>query len=234
MSEVSETPIDAGADEGADVARWLLAHPDFLQAHPEVLLQLQVPHPAGAAVSLIERQVQALREQNQALQTQLRALVDIARDNERLIHRLHQLTLKLMRSGSPAELVRILREGLSEEFRADCVLLKVFSGAAPVHDGDLHAAPAAPERIAFGPAVAAGTPSCGRMVRTQHEAVFGPTEGEAGSAVILPIGVGAWRGLLLIASRDPARFRPDLGLEILSYLGDVTSLMLHAWIATRS
>src|SRR4030065_1349468 len=73
------------------VARYLEDHPDYFQRHPETLARILLTHETGGkAVSLIERQVQVLREQNQALQRQLRDLVNNARENDVLGARLHR------------------------------------------------------------------------------------------------------------------------------------------------
>src|SRR3989344_5850263 len=50
------------------VARYLEDHPDYFQRYPETLSRILLSHETGGkAVSLIERQVQVLRGQNQAL-----------------------------------------------------------------------------------------------------------------------------------------------------------------------
>ena len=78
------------------VTEYLLENRDFLKDHPEILTEMELPHEAGEAVSLIERQVGQLREQNQKLTGQLNQLIRVATDNEALMHRLHELTLELM------------------------------------------------------------------------------------------------------------------------------------------
>ena len=70
--------------------------PDILQRHPELLTVLEVSHESGKAVSLIERQVVVLREQNQSQDNRLRELMDVACDNERLAQTRHRLALKFI------------------------------------------------------------------------------------------------------------------------------------------
>lgn len=54
------------------VGDYLLSHPDFLNDHPEILTNLNLTHPTGKNVSsLIERQVDRLREQNRFQQCQI-------------------------------------------------------------------------------------------------------------------------------------------------------------------
>jgi uncharacterized protein YigA (DUF484 family) len=57
------------------VASYLRKHPDFLQEFPDLLVSLRLSHETGAAVSLIERQVEQLRSGNEDLGRQLSRLV---------------------------------------------------------------------------------------------------------------------------------------------------------------
>ena len=78
------------------VSSYLSQNPDFLEKQPSLLKHLELNHASGPAISLIERQVQYLRQQNEALEQQHNQLIQVASDNEKLMHRLHQLTLELM------------------------------------------------------------------------------------------------------------------------------------------
>ena len=73
------------------IVDYLLSHPEFFEAHPELLVKLKVPHPSGTAVSLIERQVEVLRGQNRQLERKLVDLIEVARANDTLIERIHRL-----------------------------------------------------------------------------------------------------------------------------------------------
>ena len=63
------------------VASYLRKHPDFLDQYPDILENLEINHQAGAAVSLIERQVDQLRASNAELEKKLGNLVQVAREN---------------------------------------------------------------------------------------------------------------------------------------------------------
>ena len=45
-----------------EVAEYLILNPEFLVDNPEVLSSLKVVHDSGAAVSLIQKQIEILRE----------------------------------------------------------------------------------------------------------------------------------------------------------------------------
>ena len=47
------------------VADYLTSHPDFLEINNYLLTELSIRHQSGQSVSLIERQVSALRQENQ-------------------------------------------------------------------------------------------------------------------------------------------------------------------------
>ena len=66
----------------------------------EIVTGLQLSHTSGKAVSLIERQVQVLRHQTETLNSRLVELVNVARDNDRLSSRMHQMTVDLLQAGS--------------------------------------------------------------------------------------------------------------------------------------
>ena len=95
------------------VADYLRDNPDFFQNNTSLLATLQIPHGCGSAVSLVEHQVRVLRDQNRQLKRKLMDLVHVARDNNRLNERMHQLTLGLASSGTLEALLDTLREELA-------------------------------------------------------------------------------------------------------------------------
>ena len=84
-----------------DVSEFLLCNPDYFIKNPEVLTAIQVPHITGEAVSLVEKQLSLLREQNSQAQKKLHELIEIARQNEELARRMHSLSLTLMDAAEP-------------------------------------------------------------------------------------------------------------------------------------
>ncbi|MDT8449614.1 MAG: DUF484 family protein [Wenzhouxiangellaceae bacterium] len=206
----------------ADVRDWLVEHPEFLADHPEVLTVQVVPHEAGTA-SLIERQVELLRTENQRLKRQLSHLSGVAGENERLMQRLHKLSLQLMAAGSAREMIERLCRGLKEDFRADSVYLMLGSG-----DGELHAIDgivAMPEEHPrwLANLLASAKPQCGRLTRTKRELVFGTAGGELGSAALVPLGE---HDLLAIGAESPDRFHPDMGTLFLELLRETLRFRL--------
>ena len=92
-----------------EIAEYLATQPDFFLRHPELLEALQIPHETGTAVSLIEHQVKALQKQSAQYRTQLAELIEVARENERLNQRLHQLTLNLLLEPTGTRLLQAIK-----------------------------------------------------------------------------------------------------------------------------
>jgi uncharacterized protein YigA (DUF484 family) len=102
-------------------------NPDILRRHPELLTILDVPHETGPAVSLIERQVAALRSQTKAKEQRLRELMDVARDNERLAESRHRLAVNLLSAHDQDDVISTVLDLLSNELAADHAVIKIFS-----------------------------------------------------------------------------------------------------------
>src|SRR3984885_831012 len=102
------------------VAEYLQTYPDFFERNGPLLTKLRLPHlrDAGATVSLVERQVEVLRERNQSLERKLKELVDVARANDALADRIHRLSQRLICTRCLAESIGGRETSLREDFDA--------------------------------------------------------------------------------------------------------------------
>ena len=73
----------AEVDEEA-VASYLSATPEFFDRHAQLLARIRLPDTRSGAstVSLVERQVEVLRERNRQLERKVKDFVDVAREND--------------------------------------------------------------------------------------------------------------------------------------------------------
>jgi uncharacterized protein YigA (DUF484 family) len=202
--------------------QYLLDHPDFLHHHPEVLTQLELPHDAGEAVSLIERQVIQLRDQNQKQSRQLRQLMRVAADNEALMSRLHEMTLELMSISDLGQFFDRLAEMLLDEFKADTIKITLI-------DRDPQAGKSTPlvsvahddaEFKQFQSYLDKGESACGRLSRNKLDFLFRQRAQWVQSTALVPLG---HYGLLAIGSSDEARFYPGMGTLFLDLLARVVA-----------
>lgn len=206
------------------VKAWLIEYPEFLLANPDVLETLEIPHGSGTA-SLIEHQVRRLRQENGRLKQQLSQLSGIAGENERLMQRLHRLTLELMASVDVEEFLGQLVDRLADDFNADQVKLALIEPNPELLElpevqalPDEH--PAWLKRL-----LERGEPDCGRLTRAKIELLFSkPAAEQIGSAALVPV---SGQGVLAIGAQSPERFYPDMGTLFLELLGRTIQFRLE-------
>ena len=111
-----------------DVVHYLLAHRDFLVHHPELIKSLSIPHETGEAVSLVEHQVELLRNKNKELEKRLHRLVAAAKENEKVNRGLHALVLGVISADGFDGVLQAVCELLQEGFPSTEVVMKLFDG----------------------------------------------------------------------------------------------------------
>ena len=207
------------------VAKFLRQNPEFLEREPDLLKDLELSHSSGPAISLIEKQVQYLRSENDALEQKLHQLIQVASDNEKLMSRLHQLTLNLMVMPNLSEFFDKLTEALTSEFKADIINITLFNikveagPKTPIH----HVRQDTPEIQQFQEQLDKGTSVCGRLNRNKRDQLFGARAQWVQSTALIPLGKD---GMLAIGSSDPARFYPGMGTLFLDLLANVVTSRL--------
>jgi uncharacterized protein YigA (DUF484 family) len=207
------------------VIKYLQQNPDFLEQEPELLKHLELSHASGPAVSLIEKQVQYLRAENDTLEQRLNQLIQVAAENEKLMHRLHRLTLELMSMGDLPSFFDRLSEALLEEFKADILNITLFDRKieASPRTPMFHVSRDDPEMQQFQDHLDKGVSVCGRLNRNKRDYLFGARAQWVQSTVLVPIGRQA---MLAIGSSDPARFYPGMGTLFLDLLAQVITSRL--------
>ena len=78
------------------VVKHLRGNPGFFLNHPELLSNIKLPHDSGKAISLVEKQVDILREQGVKANKKLKDLTDNARTNDEIFDITRSLILALL------------------------------------------------------------------------------------------------------------------------------------------
>ena len=214
------------------VADYLQTYPDFFERNGALLAKLRLPHlrDAGATVSLVERQVEVLRERNQTLERKLKELVEVARANDGLADRIHRLTQRLIRAHALPETIGAIETSLREDFDARNSVMVLFmeeAGELSEHGRFLRTAePADPEMKSFESLLQSGKPRCGQIRDAQRDFLFGKDSVEIGSVALTPLGQKGALGLLAIGASDVERFHPGMSTEFLSRIGELVTYAL--------
>lgn len=217
------------------VAKYLREHPGFFNEHPDLLTEIDIPHASGDAISLVERQVSILREQNEQNRKRMHELIEIARQNEELAKRMHQLALTLMDSADPKQIFATLYENLRRNFRADKVVVRLFAKPAFVDSfpTEEFAGTDTKEEHLFTSIIEKRLPLSGQLKRQQQVFLFGDEGDEITSAVMVPLHGPGWGGILAIGSTNQDRFQEGMGVELLANMGEILSFILKPWIAEQ-
>lgn len=224
-------PRSTELDDGK-VAAWLAGHVDFFDRHHTLLAQLRLPHVRGdgATVSLVERQVDVLREKNRELELKLRTLVDNGRANDVLAEKIHRLAKRLVHAKDVAARLAAIEASLREDFGArEFVIITLAPNAAlaAVQARYLRVVAADEAGIrSFESLFASAKPRCGRVRDSQRDYLFPQGGVEVGSVALVPLAGGA-RGLLAIASPDADHFNPTMSTDFLARIGELVATALE-------
>jgi uncharacterized protein YigA (DUF484 family) len=216
----------------SNVAEYLLTFPDFFERNSPLLAKLRLPHlrDVGATVSLVERQVEVLRERNQSLERKLKELVDVARANDQLADRIHRLSQRLIRAHALLDTVNAVETSLREDFEAMHSVLVVFLEQARSLEGAgrflRNADPADADIKSFESLLQSGKPRCGQVRDAQRDYLFGKDSVEIGSVALTPLGPKGELGILAIGASDSERFHPAMSTEFLSRIGELVTYAL--------
>jgi uncharacterized protein YigA (DUF484 family) len=198
-----------------------------------LLTKLRLPHirDSGATVSLVERQVEVLRERNQSLERKLKELVDVARANDALADRIHRLSQRLIQARTLLDTINAIETSLREDFEAMHSVLVLFIEDArelgPQAVRFLRAAnPLDADIRSFESLLSSAKPRCGQVRDTQRDYLFGKDSIEIGSVALAPLGAKGSLGLLAIGASDADRFHPAMSTEFLSRIGELVTYAL--------
>ena len=223
--------LGAAESEEDTIAAYLQRNPDFFERHQGVLARLRLPHArGGAAISLVERQIEVLREKLAGVEGKLAELLRTARANDVIADRLHRFTRRLLRAVPEAEAIARIEAGLREDFDAFHSAL-VLIGARPRLPVQqfVRVVPADdPNLKSFESLFASGKPRCGQARDSQREFLFGPEGPEMGSVALVPLGEKGSMGLLALGSVDRDRFHPGMSTEFLARMADLIADALTA------
>lgn len=218
------------------VADYLARHPDFFQHHTELLKSLYIPHPSGEAVSLVARQLELLREENRKLVKKYTDLVDVGRNNDAVLRKMHTLVLSLMEAQTLEQAITSLTDMLQSNFSTDFVSMHI------IMDGDTDSV--LPSRgmrdlaissdnhtlQLFADILENNEPQCGQASREQLAFLFPNNASEVASCAIIPIQHKGFAALMSIGSRDENRFTNNAGIMFLTQMAELVGLRFSSLV----
>ena len=206
------------------VADFLRRHPAFFVEHDELLADLIVPHEAGHAVSLVERQVKLLRERNIDVRHRLNQLMDTARENDRLFDKSRRLILGMLEAQSPDQVIATLEDSLRTDFQVPHVSLILFTEADRYSNA--HCVTHAAAKEAIGHLLDSDKPLAGALRPAELSFLFAESAEQVASTALAPIRYQGLHGVLALGSEDPQQYRSATGTLFLGYVADALARVL--------
>ena len=224
----TQAEVDYANEELSEqsVHDYLVSHPDFFAGHANLLNSLNLPHATGGAVSLVERQVAVLRQKDLTLQKQLKELIEVARANDLLSAKIHELAMQLFAALDLKTTIIALEEGMRSGFGADQAVLVIFGDPGAFEDIDAGRFFRVVDKDAeslspFKTFLAGSSARCGQIRDAQRDFLFHEDADEIGSSALVPLGEDNEIGFLAIGSADANRFHPGMSIDFLTRLGDL-------------
>jgi len=216
--------VAAVETEEESIAAYLQHNPDFFERHHAVLARLRLPHArGGSTISLVERQIEVLREKHAAVEAKLAEFVRVARANDALADKLHRFTRQLLRAGSREGVIATMESGLRVDFDAFHSVLVLIGSHPDVTPQRFVRVVRAddPNLKSFETLFSNGKPRCGQARDSQREFLFGSDANDIGSVALVPLGEKGNIGLLALGSTDRDRFHPGMSTEFLARMADL-------------
>lgn len=226
---MSETVANEISPE--QVRDYLKANPDFFAQHEDLLANLNLPHQAGEAISLVERQVSVLRERNMDMRHRLGEFVEVARENDSLFEKTKSLILNIVAADNLDELANAVQVALKQEFQADVSALTLFAPAREKLMSHTRVVPLQEAQQSIQGILSSSRAVCGTLRPQEMSFLFPEQTSEVGSAAVAPLGNGEVVGVLAVGSYDPNHYRANMGTMFLTYVGDILNVVLPRFMA---
>lgn len=236
-SQIAATPTMMTED---DVAQFLIDNPRFLVEQEGLLEAIELNHGNGTGFSLIERQVQRLRDENQSVKSRLSEYLEIAHSNDTIANRLHELTVALVGETNLQQFVQILRQHLQRDFDIGYVSVTMIAELDGIEDLP-KIDPESKQGELFTDVLSGYGALVGRIGSARVNALFGDAGEDIKSAAIISLGgkMGGKTaskpiGLLALGSEDEQRFTAVAGNDLLNRLGGMLGAMMLRNVADKA
>jgi uncharacterized protein YigA (DUF484 family) len=211
----------------ADVAQYLQEHPEFLDAHADILARINIPDPHdGHAIPIAERQLSQLRERVRILEEKLGELIAFGEENDAIGERMHRATLALIAAASLEDVARTLYFHLREDFSVPHVALRIWGIDGPEDQAEF--SPVSDEARAFAESLTA--PYCTAQDMFDSIQWFPESAAPLLSFAYVRLTGDGMHGLMVLASEDAERFYPEMGTLYLQRLGEIASAAVRRHI----
>jgi len=209
-----------------DVAAYLLANPDFFVDRDRLLLKIQVPHKSKGTISLVEKQLDVIRDRQKKTRRQLKEFVENAERNKEIFDKSRKLILSMMAAKRSSEFFAALEKGLKRDFGCKANSLVVFGKPKQINHFTSRI-PAESARKYVGALMQSKVPTLGTLRPREQDFLFRDQSEKVKSAAVLTIrDKNKYLGMLAIGSSDTEYFTPDMDALFINFIAETLGKLL--------
>jgi hypothetical protein len=221
--------------DDAGVLAYLKAHPEFLNAHPEILEHLKAPgvQQGKGVVDFQQALLERLKSDKSKAQHLQRELIENVRANMNNQNRIQTAVLVVLEAESFEEFIEAVTQDLPVLLDVDTVNLVIESTSKEIpfinqsgirfaRQGTVH------KWLNTGDALLQNNIN-------GHEDIFGPGAGlvKSQALVRLEISQNTPAGIIAFGSRDPEAFQPNQAVDQIGFLAQVIERCFRIWLGLQ-
>lgn len=209
------------------VADYLKANPNFFEDRDNLVLKLKIPHHNKGAISLVEKQLEVMRDRQRKTRKQLNEFVASAEANKEIFDKSRRLVLNLIAANRSKDFFDALEKGLKKDFGCKAYSLVVF-GKRPrqINHFTTRVTPDS-ARNYVGALMRAKEPTLGVIRPEEQDFLFRHQSEKVKSVAVLSVRErNRQLALLGIGHGDPHYFSSDMDTLFIGFIADVLAKLL--------
>ena len=207
-----------------EIAEYLILNPNFFKENPEVLNSIEIVHDSGAAVSLIQKQVELLRSNYNSTTDKLMELLGNAKNNEDIFIQTKELILRLIDASSIEEIVALLEKSFVSNFGAKKSRVLFFSESSKNLPKGRIKSPAEATNI-LGNLLKPGKIFCGEVNKEVAKFIFNQKT-DVKEMALVPLNSNSLLGLIALGSDKSGKYSDNKDTLFLDFIAEVVSKLI--------
>ncbi len=214
-----------------DVAAYLSSNPDFFTNRDSLLLKLKLPHNDKGTVSLVEKQVEVLRDRQKKTKKQLNEFIKSAERNHEIFEQSKKLILNLMAAKNREEFFNALEKSFKKDFQCKAYSLIIFGNRPRQINHFTSTVRAAAAREYVGALMRAREPTLGVLRRDEQDFLFRHKSADVKSAAVLSVrDKNKQIALLAIGSEHTRYFDSSMDTLFIGFIADALAKLLPRYV----
>ena len=198
-----------------EVELFLLDNLDFFESRESLIGEMKFKHSSSSASSLLERQINKLRDEQSNLIDLLSSFVNTAQLNEDLFKKSKELTLSILGASSRNQIKDIVQKSFTENFGVNNCKLDFYSNSDIDEIEDK-----------TGMSFHKGSVHCGSFSKEKMEFLFKDKNVESVALAVLIDSKEI--GILMLGSYERTRYLGDEDTTFIEYIRDILEKKLES------